>query len=165
MSPDAKIPGLGAIPQAGGVAFRVWAPHAQRVSVIVSFNGWDGEKHAMQAEEGGYWYAAVAEARVGDKYKFLLTTAQGRFMRIDPYARAVTNSVGDAIVHEVGFDWEGDNFTLVPWNELVIYELHVGTFNDEKDTKLAGEFAAVSARLGHLKKLGVKTGPYSVKGI
>jgi 1,4-alpha-glucan branching enzyme len=44
----------------------MWAPYAERVSVIGSFNGWDSDKHPMQAEEKGYWYADVAEAHVGD---------------------------------------------------------------------------------------------------
>lgn len=155
MSDETKIKGMGAIPHAGGVAFRVWAPHAQRVSVIGSFNDWDGDKCPMQAEENGYWYADVAEARVGDQYKFLLTTAQGEFKRIDPYACEVTNSIGNAIVHDPNFDWAGDDFHLAPWHELVIYELHVGTFNDEVDDNLPAKFNTVSARLGHLKKLGV----------
>ena len=145
---------MGAIQHAGGVAFRVWAPHAQAVSVIGSFNGWEGDKHAMQAEENGYWYVDVAEARAGDQYKFLLATAQGEFQRIDPYAREVVNSVGNAIVHDPSFDWAGDEFKLAPWNEIVVYELHVGTFS-ESDDNLSGKFGTVSARLGHLKKLGV----------
>ena len=53
-------------------------PMQQRVSVIGSFNGWDGGKHPMQAEENGYWYADVAEAHVGDQYRFLLTTRDRR---------------------------------------------------------------------------------------
>ncbi|MBN1136149.1 MAG: alpha amylase C-terminal domain-containing protein [Anaerolineae bacterium] len=146
---------MGAIPHVGGVAFRVWAPHAQRVAVIGSFNDWDGDKCPMQAEDNGCWYADVAEAHVGDEYRFLLTTAQGDLARIDPYAREVTHSVGNAIVHDPSFDWEGDDFCLAPWNELVIYELHVGTFNDEENENLPGKFDSVSARLGHLKKLGV----------
>ena len=100
MSDETKIKGMGAIPHEGGVAFRMWAPHAQQVSVIGSFNDWDGGKHPMQAEESGDWYADVAEAHVGDQYRFLLTTAKGEFKRIDPYAREVTSSVGDAIVHD-----------------------------------------------------------------
>ena len=76
-------------------------------------------------------------------------------MRIDPYAREVTSSVGNAIVHDPSFDWAGDDFQLAPWNELVVYELHVGTFNDENDDNMPGKFTAVSTRLGHLKKLGV----------
>ncbi|NVN90053.1 MAG: alpha amylase C-terminal domain-containing protein [Desulfuromonadales bacterium] len=146
---------MGAIPHGGGVAFRLWAPHAERVSVIGSFNGWDGDKHPLQGEENGYWYADVPEARIGDQYKFLLTTDKGELSRIDPYAREVTGSVGNAIVHDPSFDWGGDDFKLAPWNELVIYELHVGTFNDQEDDNRSGQFASVSARLGHLKKLGV----------
>ena len=89
---EAGCKGLGAIPHAAGVAFRVWAPHAERVCVIGTFNGWENGKHPLQAEENGNWYADVAQARVGDQYKFVLTTAQGEFKRIDPYARAVTSS-------------------------------------------------------------------------
>ncbi len=155
MSDTVKIEGMGAVLHAGGVAFRVWAPHAERVSVIGSFNGWDSSKHPLQSEENGYWYADVAEACVGDQYKFQLTTTYGEFKRIDPYAREVTSSVGNAIVHDPFFDWGGDDFTLAPWNELVIYELHVGTFNDQDDLNHPGTFPSVSARLGHLKKLGV----------
>jgi len=57
---------MGASPHTGGVVFHMWAPYAERVSVIGSFNGWDSDKHPMQAEEKGYWYADVAEAHVGD---------------------------------------------------------------------------------------------------
>ncbi|HBG04104.1 MAG TPA: 1,4-alpha-glucan branching protein [Geobacter sp.] len=146
---------MGAMPSEGGVGFRVWAPHALGASVIGSFNGWDGGRHPMRAEPYGHWYADVAEARVGDNYRFLLSTEQGDFTRIDPYAREVTGSTGDAVIHDPSFDWEGDEFRIAPWNELVIYELHVGTFNDQLNDSLPARFDAVSARLGHLKKLGV----------
>ena len=155
MSNETKIKGMGSILHAGGVAFRVWAPHAQSVSVIGSFNEWDFAKHPMYSEENGYWYVNVTEAHAGDQYLFLLSTQNGEFKRIDPYAREVTNSVGNAIVHDTSFDWQEDNFTIVPWNELIIYELHVGTFNDQEDINHQGEFSSVSARLGHLKKLGI----------
>lgn len=155
MIDQTRIKGMGAIPYPAGVAFRVWAPHAGKVFVIGSFNSWESGKHPMQAEAGGYWYADVAEARVGDQYKFLLDTPNGQFQRIDPYAREVTNSVGNAVVHDPYFDWQADEFHLAPWNELVIYELHVGTFNDQGGDKLPGQFASVTARLDHLKKLGV----------
>ena len=155
MSDNTKITGMGAIPHQGGVAFRVWAPHAERVAVIGSFNDWEEDKNPLQSEGNGYWYADVAGAHPGDQYKFLLTTPQGLLKRIDPYAREVTNSVGNAIVHDPDFDWGGDSFQLAPWNELVIYELHVGTFNDQEDDDNPGRFSSVSARLGHLKKLGI----------
>jgi 1,4-alpha-glucan branching enzyme len=155
MSNEPKIQGMGSILHAQGVAFRVWAPHAQRVSVIGSFNEWDAAMHPMHSEENGYWYVNVAKAKADDQYLFLLTTAGGEFKRIDPYAREVTSSIGNAIVHDTRFDWQGDDFTIAAWNELVIYELHVGTFNDQEETVDQGEFSSVSARLGHLKKLGI----------
>jgi len=152
---DNKINGMGAIPHENGVAFRVWAPNAERVSVIGSFNDWNGERDPMQPEENGLWYASVARAKVGDEYRFQLTTAQGVLSRIDPYAHEVTNSVGNGVVHDERFDWGEDQFHLAPWNQLVIYELHVGTFSDEWNEKEPGKFDTASTRLGHLKKLGV----------
>lgn len=81
--------------------------------------------------------------------------AEGRvILRIDPYALEVTNSVGHAIVHDPSFMWDDDNFSIKEWNELVIYELHVGTFNEE-DLAQSGHFISITARLEHLKKLGI----------
>ncbi len=155
MGEETKIEGMGAIPHQGGVAFRVWAPNARQVAVSGSFNAWDGGKHPMQSEGNGYWYTDVDEARIGDEYRFLLTTDQGELSRIDPYAREVTNSVGNGIVHDPHFDWEGDAFTLPPWNEVVIYELHVGTFNGKDSKERDEKFTAVASRFQELKKLGV----------
>lgn len=155
MGDASKIKGMGSTPHPQGVAFRVWAPHARQVSVVGSFNDWDGTRTVMQAEENGCWYVNVAEAHIGDQYRFLLSTPDGEFSRLDPYAREVTNSVGNAIVHDPDFDWQGDDFQLVPWNELVIYELHVGTFNDQEDVDHPGKFCTVTDRLVHLKKLGI----------
>jgi 1,4-alpha-glucan branching enzyme len=148
------LQGMGPMLSADGVAFRVWAPHAEQVSVIGNFNNWDGNAHPMQSEPRGYWYAEVKGARIGDQYKYQLSTEGGVFKRIDPYAREVTSSVGNAIVHDPHFDWEGDDFSMLSWNMLVIYELHVGTFNDE-DPYRPGKFISITARLGHLKQLGV----------
>ena len=106
MSDKNEIEGIGAIPHAGGIAFRVWAPHAQRVSVMGSFNEWDDNKHPMKAGESGSWYANVAVARARGQYKFLLTTEQGEFKRSGPYPREVTHSVDNAIVHARSFEWE-----------------------------------------------------------
>ena len=157
---DIKTSGMGSVLHAAGVAFRVWAPHAIKVSLIATFNAWDPSRHPMEAEESGCWYVNVPEGKTGDQYRYLITTEAGEVSRIDPYAREVTSSVGNAIVHDTTFAWEGDNFRSEPWNKLVIYELHVGTFNDPEDNDpeemgSSGEFISVTARLGHLKKLGV----------
>ena len=146
--------GLGSMPTSDGVAFRVWAPHADHVSVIGSFNSWDAAVHPMASEPHGFWSIHVESARIGDHYKFQLFTPWGVIKRIDPYAREVTNSVGNAIVHDPDFCWDDDDFSMMSWNELVIYELHVGTFNDD-GLNLPGQFNSVTSRLEHLKRLGI----------
>ena len=57
--------------------------------------------------------------------------------RIDPYARAVTTSVGNGIVVDPTHDWHGADFEMAAWNEVVIYEMHVGTFH-RPDEETAG---------------------------
>ena len=148
------ISGLGSMPTSDGVAFRVWAPNADHVSVIGSFNSWDAAVHPMASEPHGFWSIHVESARIGDHYKFQLFTPWGVIKRIDPYAREVTNSVGNAIVHDPDFCWDDDDFSMMSWNELVIYELHVGTFNDD-GLNLPGQFNSVTSRLEHLKRLGI----------
>ncbi len=153
-NPQAKHSGMGAIVHDGGVAFRVWAPHANRVSVIGDFNDFDGSAHPMQSEENGFWYTDIETAATGDQYKFQITNGDQTFDRIDPYAREVTNSVGNAVVYHDQFDWEGDSFTRPSQNELVIYEMHIGTFN-RTDEDTVGTFADAIAKFNHLKGLGI----------
>jgi 1,4-alpha-glucan branching enzyme len=146
--------GMGAIPHENGVAFRVWAPHAEAVHIAGTFNDWAEDAWPMEAEEHGHWYVDVPEARIGDEYKYLIQNGEQRIWRIDPRARDVTNSVGSSIVHDPHFDWEGDDYQLPPWNELVIYEMHIGTFHRTKDHPV-GTFYHVLDKFDHLKSLGV----------
>ena len=146
--------GMGAIPHGDGVAFRVWAPHADRVFVVGDFNDWAGDADPMASEGHGYWYADLSHARIGEEYRYLIHNGDQLLSRIDPYAREVTNSVGNAIVHDPAFDWEDDDFRMPGWHELVIYEMHVGTFNDEPGGP-PGTFADAEERLVHLKEMGI----------
>ena len=150
-----KAEGMGAIPLEEGVAFRVWAPHADAVAVVGEFNDWDPARDELDAEDGGYWYGYSADARPGHKYQFRIRNGEDEFNRIDPYAREVTNSVGDGVIYRDEFDWEGDAFEAAPLNELVIYEMHIGVFNRGDDEDRPGTFDQAIERLGHLKQLGV----------
>jgi 1,4-alpha-glucan branching enzyme len=150
------VPGMGAIPHEGGVAFRVWAPHAEAVCIVGSFNDWEKGAHAMQPEEHGRWYADVPQAAPGDEYRFAIRHRDRWLLRIDPYAREVTNSVGNAVVYDRVFDWEGDAYSLPPFNELVIYEMHVGTFGrTADDAEEAAIFDEVERQFDHLQRLGI----------
>ncbi len=148
---------MGAIPHEAGTMFRVWAPHAQAVFVTGTFDDWATDRTAL-ARDGdgtsGTWSADVAGVRPGDEYRFTIRTKDGDLSRMDPYARHVTSSVGNSIVYDAAdFDWEDDQFQMPAWNDLVIYELHVGTFAATDD--LRGSFDSARGRLTYLQRLGV----------
>lgn len=148
-----KAPGMGAIPRAEGTTFRVWAPHASEVYVTGSFNDWSESSHALAQEGNGYWATIVAQAGPGDEYRFIIVNGE-RFSRIDPYAREVTSSVGNGVILDRGFDWGEDDYELPPWNQVVIYELHVGTFNSGARER-PGTFSGVVEKLPYLRDLGI----------
>lgn len=148
--------GMGAIPQPDGAAFRVWAPNAHAVFVSGSFNNWSLNRTELAHEANGYWSADVAGAQSGDEYKFVLRNAAQMITRADPYATEIAppflNSVisADTEVETL----ETDNFRMPPLNELVIYELHVGTFAAD-GTDLPGTFQGVVDKLPYLQSLGI----------
>ena len=75
---------LGAHPMVldgvAGVGFSVFAPNAQRVSVVGEFNLWDGRRHAMRVRGNGYWEIFVPAARAGDKYKYEIVARSGEVL-------------------------------------------------------------------------------------
>jgi 1,4-alpha-glucan branching enzyme len=147
--------GMGAIVHKDGVAFRVWAPNAQSVYVKGDFNDWSDRATPLSHEENGYWYADIASAKPGHEYKYVLINGDQQFDRIDPYARQVTNSTGNGVIYDAcGFDWQDDHFELPPHNELVIYEMHIGSFFTTEEGK-PGDFDAALEKIEHLKRLGV----------
>jgi 1,4-alpha-glucan branching enzyme len=144
-----KLSGMGAICSPKGIGFRVWAPNADMVGVIGSFQKWDIDNPVeLEREEEGYWYGFSSEGKVGDEYKYLIANGEQKLQKVDPYAKRVTNSAGNGIIYDPGsFDWSVDDYSLPPITELVIYELHIGTF--------AGDFEQAKSRLKYLQALGV----------
>ncbi len=151
---EIKVTAMGATVLDGGVGFRVWAPHADSVSVVGDFNDWQSDAHPMEQSECGQWFVFIEGVKTGAEYKYAITNGENSFTRIDPYAKEVTNSIGNAIVTQDTFDWEDDNFEMPTWNKLVVYELHVGTFNRE-DPDQPGCFDEITKKLGYLKWLGI----------
>jgi 1,4-alpha-glucan branching enzyme len=145
---------MGATLVEGGAIFRLWAPHADRVAVVGDFNDWDDDASPLTAGSHGTWEGSVEGATAGQPYKFVLWNGKKRLERVDPYARQVTNSVGESLLHDPTFDWQGDNFKIAPRNRLIIYELHVGTFNRSNEDQV-GTFADVIAKLDYLQWLGI----------
>ncbi|MGB6023341.1 MAG: alpha-amylase family glycosyl hydrolase [Ornithinimicrobium sp.] len=146
--------GMGSLPYDQGVAFRVWAPHADGVAVTGDFDDWGASVHPLAHEGGGYWYGEVGEAGVGQEYQFVLTLGDDTAYRIDPYARAVTSSVGNGIIVDPhAFDWGDDAFECPPHHELVIYETHIGSFVGSEGT--VGDLEGLTGKLDYLQALGI----------
>ena len=151
---------MGATPHPGGVTFRVWAPHAQSVSVAGTFNNWDPNDAQLMQEGGGIWSAIVAHATIGDQYKFVIANASlpAPLWKNDPYALSMTNSAGNSIISSTDFSWQAQGYSVPPWNEMVIYELHVGSFLfDPASLSGRGDFNTVIGKLGYLADLGINT--------
>lgn len=145
-SDQPSLPGMGSLVHPEGVGFRVWGAAAERVEVLGDFNDWQG--HDLVHEGNGYWYGFVPEAKVGQEYLYRLSHGESQVTRIDPYARELTNSVGNGIIYDPNsFDWEGDQRLAMDRRDLVIYEMHLGTF--------ASSFTEAAERLRYLEALGI----------
>lgn len=143
---------VGAIYHDHGTTFRVWAPFAKEVSVTGSFNGWS--RTPLTSEEDGYWSTSVDKVRAGSEYKFVINTGEHELFKNDPRSLQVTTSIGNSVVVDQEFDWEGDDFKAPSFNEQVIYEMHIGTFH-RPDPAMTGTFASASEKLDYLSELGV----------
>lgn len=151
----AKQPGMGAITNENSVTFRVLATYAEKVYVTGTFNDWSKTSTPLFSENNGYWSTDVPEAKAGDEYRYLIHGREGIVYRIDPYARKVTNSIGNGIIYDPqAFDWGDNNFQIASWNELVIYEMHIGTFH-VKEIGQPGAFDSAIEKLPYLQDMGI----------
>ena len=149
-----KVDGMGAIFKDNATTFRVWAPNADAVYITGSFNDWNNTEIKLDNEDNGFWSIATDKAIVGDEYKFCIVNGDKEFLRNDPYAYEMTNSNGNSVVTNFKFDWEDDGFEIEDYNKLIIYELHVGTFN-RKNKDAVGTFEDVIEKLPYLQSLGI----------
>jgi 1,4-alpha-glucan branching enzyme len=153
--------GMGATPYpprvrgGGGVSFRTWAPFAQGVYLVGDFQGWIPWITPMAAESNGHWSLDVRGLGDGAQYKYVIWTGSQLLWRADPRARDLVNSAGNSVVLDSsGWNWSGPAYGTPAWNDLVIYELHVGTFEDQPGGA-PGTFASAIQRLDDLVEIGV----------
>lgn len=144
-----RAPQLGATVEAEGVRFRLWAPKAQRVNVLIESAVSSGASHQvlLDPEADGYFSGMAAGAGAGLRYRYLLDEA-GPWP--DPASRFQPDGVhGASEVVDAAYAWRDARWTGVPQQDLVFYELHVGTFSPE------GTFDGVRRKLPYLRDLGV----------
>lgn len=154
MTTTSPHPGMGANLVEGGCSFRVWAPFATGVSVVGTFSEWSPKQ--LASEGNGYWSGVIQGAAYRDEYKYVLQGEHEVLWKNDPYAREMTHSNGNSVIIDPSYPWPDEKqYSMPPWNELVIYEMHVGTFNDSKGGP-PGNFETAIGRLDYLANdLGV----------
>jgi maltooligosyltrehalose trehalohydrolase len=126
----------------GGVRFRLWAPGAQQVSLVL-----ENREIGLSPAEGG-WYETVQKAAPGALYGYRI---DGKHDVPDPASRFQPQDAEgpSELIDAQAFEWHDEGWRGRPWNEAVIYELHVGTFTSQ------GNYGAVAAKLPYLRDLGV----------
>ena len=137
---------LGAQPMTidgvGGVRFAVWAPNAARVSVIGSFNAWDGRRHPMRVRHDvGVWELFVPDIGPGSLYRFELLTRDGRVLdKADPLAKQVEGAPATAsmvldpepfVWHDA--EWLGHRGDARGDRPITIYEVHTQSWRRHPD--------------------------------
>ncbi len=159
-SAQSARPGVGATPYLSplpaGTTFRVWAPNASAVRVAGTFNAWNATSHPLVSEGNGYWSADINFVYAGAQYKYVITGPASTVWKNDARARQLTNSVGNSIVvNSSAYTWTTVNYTMPNWNELVIYEMHLGTFGQSASGVVPATFDNAKAKLDYLKDLGI----------
>ena len=125
----------------GGVTFRLWAPAADRVELVLD------DLHAMQPQPHGWFEARIPHAGPGIRYRFRI---DGDLVVPDPASRFQPHDVhGPSEVIDPSYDWQAPQWRGRPWAEAAMIELHVGTFTP------AGTFQAAIGKLDHLARTGL----------
>ncbi len=156
LAADPPEPPLGISLDGGEVRVRVWAPNAQSVDLVGDFNGWKAMGSERLAREGGsgVWATTLKRSLPKGAYRFRINQY---FERRDPCGRAVAPDERATLFYApAAFDWTGDKAPAHPLDDLVIYELHVGTYNDPNvNDGRPATFADAMKRLDHLGELGI----------
>ncbi len=132
----------------GGVLFQLWAPTAERVELCLEGDQESGPTIPMSAAADGWYRHHHSCAGPGSRYRFLIN---GEIRVPDPASRCQAEDVHgpSEVVDPAAFSWPDDGWPGRPWEETVLYELHVGAFTPE------GTFKALEERLDYLAELGV----------
>ena len=135
---------FGAELEAGGVRFRLWAPRA--VSVSLQLEVPSASLFTMEREGEGWWALTTALADSGALYRYVVDGTAFP----DPASRRQPDGVHgpSEVVDPEAYDWRDLGWRGRRWEEIVLYELHLGAFSE------TGDFAGAARHLDHLCRLG-----------
>lgn len=134
---------VGALLQENGhCTFRIWAPLVKQAGVLLN-----SHYHGLVSRSGGYWEVTIPGVRAGDRY--FVQLEDGRPLP-DPASRWQPEGVhGASAVTGSQYQWTDQAWKGLPMSDLIIYELHTGTFTE------TGDFAGIIGQLDYLQELGI----------
>lgn len=147
---------VGATPVPGGVVFKVWSPSRATAHVRGQFNSW-GTSNPLN-KVGEHFIGFVPGASAGQRYKYFFNNS---VWAPDPRASALvpTDNYNSVIVDHDAYAWQATGFSPRPIEQLVVYQLHVGSFAGRNDpaggTPNPSRYIDVAARAAALADLGV----------
>jgi 1,4-alpha-glucan branching enzyme len=158
---------MGANVIQGGCSFRAWAPRAQAVYIVGSFNGWRRDDSSLLVRDpNGYWGGSVPGAVEGDEYKFYVVGTGSEGFKRDPYTRETTAPYWNCVIRDPTlYPWHDVQYRPPLFEDLIIYQLHVGTFyafdpagnvpGHDRRIGRVSKFLDVLDRVEYLVELGV----------
>ncbi|MGL4490675.1 MAG: GlgB N-terminal domain-containing protein, partial [Rhizobiaceae bacterium] len=164
---------------ADGVHFAVWAPNAKRVSVVGSFNAWDGRRHAMRCRVAtGIWEIFIPGVHAGEPYKYEIVGPNGVVLplKADPYAfqSELRPNTASVVARPLEFKWNDEAHSR-HWGSvdprrqpISIYEVHAGSWRQREDgsflsfDELAEQLIPYAVDMGftHIEFLPISEHPY-----
>src|SRR5262245_23120493 len=148
---------MGANLIADGATFRVWAPHARSVYVVGEFN--NHQRHdtgLLTRDESGHWRGYIHGVRDRQRYMFYVVGAGSERLKRDPYARELDAPFpSECVIRKTEFPWHETWYRTPSFHDLVIYQVHVGTFFTPNLPHKGGTFLDVARKLPHLAELGI----------
>ena len=132
----------------GTVRFRLWAPTAREVDLVLHDGAGKSRSLTMPCAGDGWFELLTEQARAGSLYRYRI---DGGLEVPDPASRGnPTDAHGPSVVVDPeAFVWDDTSWRPPPWHQAVVYELHVGTFSEE------GTFAGTEKKLDYLAELGI----------
>jgi 1,4-alpha-glucan branching enzyme len=159
--PDGQPMGATVSSDDSGVVSRCWAPRAENVWVAGDFNGWQMGEAARLNRRGGFWVGLFPGVGAGARYKFRVEGALPEIgWKRDPYARELTKEPphprSECVVADpADYPWRDGGYLPPRVHDLIVYQLHIGTFNAVGRANRAAKFLDVLGRLDYLVALGV----------
>ncbi len=154
-----------AVNDIAGVLFAVWAPNAERVSVVGDFNQWDGRFHPMRVRGGsGVWELFIPDLAPGALYKFeIRNNHTGQlYLKSDPYGQLFERrpSTASIVVDQSGYEWEDlawlDKRREADWQHspMSIYEVHLGSWQRGPEGEFLSYRELAEHLVAHVKEMG-----------